>query len=75
MACGRVDGFWEYGLHPWDVAAGLVLVHEAGGLSADLVTQPATVTSTDFILAAPGIAEQLTDLIRSVAPPHVRAAG
>ena len=74
VACGRVDGFWEYGLHPWDVAAGLLLVHEAGGLSADLVTEPATPDSTDFILAAPGIAEQLIDLIRSVAPPHVRAA-
>lgn len=75
VACGRVDGFWEYGLYPWDVAAGLLLVHEAGGLSADLVTQPATVISTDFILAAPGIAEQLIDLIRSAAPPHVRSAG
>ena len=74
VACGRVDGFWEYSLHPWDVAAGLLLVREAGGLSADLVTRPATVTSTDFILAAPGIAEQLIHLIRSVAPPHVRAA-
>lgn len=75
VACGRFDGFWEYGLWPWDVAAGLLLVHEAGGLSADLVSQPATVESTDFILAAPGIAEQLIDLIRSVAPSHVRAAG
>ena len=72
VACGRFDGFWEYGLWPWDVAAGLLLVHEAGGISADLVTRPATVTSTDFILATPGIAEQLIDLIRSIAPPHVR---
>jgi myo-inositol-1(or 4)-monophosphatase len=31
VACGRFDGFWEEGLHPWDVAAGLVLVEEAGG--------------------------------------------
>ena len=74
VACGRFDGFWEYGLLPWDVAAGLLLVDEAGGLSADLVTRPATVTSTDFILAAPGIAEQFISLIRSLAPPHVRAA-
>ncbi len=73
VACGRFDGFWEYGLLPWDVAAGLLLVQEAGGLSADLVTQPATVTSTDFILATPGIAEELFDLIRSIAPVHVRA--
>ena len=75
VACGRFDGFWEYGLLPWDVAAGLVLVHEAGGLSADLTTRPATVTSTDFILAAPGISERFINLIRSLAPPHVRAAG
>jgi len=31
VAAGRYDGFWEYGLHPWDVAAGLLLVREAGG--------------------------------------------
>ena len=31
VACGRYDGFWELGLHPWDVAAGVLLVREAGG--------------------------------------------
>jgi myo-inositol-1(or 4)-monophosphatase len=31
VAAGRLDGFWEYGLKPWDVAAGIVLVREAGG--------------------------------------------
>ncbi|MGH7917041.1 MAG: inositol monophosphatase family protein [Candidatus Binataceae bacterium] len=31
VACGRVDGFWEFGLKPWDVAAGALLVAEAGG--------------------------------------------
>ncbi|HLM03267.1 MAG TPA: inositol monophosphatase family protein [Pyrinomonadaceae bacterium] len=31
VACGRFDGFWEEGLNPWDVAAGLLLIHEAGG--------------------------------------------
>ncbi|MCK5127890.1 MAG: inositol monophosphatase [candidate division Zixibacteria bacterium] len=31
LACGRFDGFWELKLHPWDTAAGLVLVEEAGG--------------------------------------------
>lgn len=30
-ACGRFDGFWEFDLHPWDVAAGTLLVCEAGG--------------------------------------------
>lgn len=31
VACGRFDGFWELGLHPWDTAAGSVIVEEAGG--------------------------------------------
>ncbi|HEV3113775.1 MAG TPA: inositol monophosphatase family protein [Candidatus Binataceae bacterium] len=31
VACGRMDGFWEFGLKPWDIAAGLLLVQEAGG--------------------------------------------
>ena len=34
-ACGRFDAFYEYGLHPWDVAGGTVLVREAGGLVSD----------------------------------------
>ncbi len=35
VACGRLDGFWECGLKPWDVAAGIVLVEEAGGKIAN----------------------------------------
>ena len=34
-ACGRLDGFWELGLKPWDLAAGVLLVREAGGLISD----------------------------------------
>jgi myo-inositol-1(or 4)-monophosphatase len=34
VACGRIDGFWEKGLHPWDTAAGTILVKEAGGVTA-----------------------------------------
>jgi len=35
VACGRFDGFYEYGLNPWDVAAGIILVKEAGGVATD----------------------------------------
>jgi myo-inositol-1(or 4)-monophosphatase len=35
VACGRFDGFWEDGLNPWDVAAGVLLIEEAGGLVTD----------------------------------------
>jgi len=36
VAAGRFDGFWEIGLNPWDIAAGILLVREAGGLVGDL---------------------------------------
>jgi myo-inositol-1(or 4)-monophosphatase len=40
VACGRFDGFWEFGLHPWDTAAGVVLVREAGGVVTNFSGQP-----------------------------------
>ncbi|MBV9576493.1 MAG: inositol monophosphatase [Gammaproteobacteria bacterium] len=36
VACGRLDGFWEMGLHIWDMAAGILLIKEAGGIVCDL---------------------------------------
>jgi myo-inositol-1(or 4)-monophosphatase len=36
VACGRLDFFWEFGLNPWDMAAGLLLVREAGGMCSDM---------------------------------------
>ena len=35
VACGRLDGYWEQGINAWDMAAGCLLVREAGGLVAD----------------------------------------
>ncbi|CDM65811.1 inositol monophosphatase family protein [Pyrinomonas methylaliphatogenes] len=40
VACGRFDGFWEEGLNPWDVAAGVLLVEEAGGRVTDYAGHP-----------------------------------
>ncbi|MBI3934078.1 MAG: inositol monophosphatase [Acidobacteria bacterium] len=40
VACGRLEGFWEFHLHPWDVAAGKLLVAEAGGCVTELSGQP-----------------------------------
>lgn len=36
VACGRLDGYWEFGLSPWDMAAGKLLVEEAGGICRDM---------------------------------------
>jgi len=40
VACGRFDGFWEFGLKPWDTAAGILLVREAGGVATDFAGHP-----------------------------------
>jgi myo-inositol-1(or 4)-monophosphatase len=40
VAAGRLDGFWEFGLSPWDTAAGVLLVEESGGLVSDMHGNP-----------------------------------
>lgn len=40
VACGRLDGFWEFGLNPWDMAAGLLLAREAGGRTSTMKGEP-----------------------------------
>ena len=73
VACGRLDGFWEFYLAPWDVAAGLLLVQEAGGHTADLRAAPASFDSTAFILSNSALGTSLVDLVREAAPEHVRS--
>ena len=36
VACGELDGFWEFNLNPWDIAAGVLIVEEAGGSASDI---------------------------------------
>ncbi|MGH9685408.1 MAG: inositol monophosphatase family protein [Candidatus Acidiferrales bacterium] len=40
VACGRFDAFWEFGLHSWDTAAGILIVREAGGMVTDFAGRP-----------------------------------
>jgi len=40
VACGRLDAFWEFGLNPWDMAAGLLLIEEAGGKYSGMHGEP-----------------------------------
>ncbi len=53
VAAGRLDGFWELGLKPWDIAAGLVLVQEAGGVVSDLHGLPDVLASGNVLAAGP----------------------
>jgi myo-inositol-1(or 4)-monophosphatase len=54
VACGRLDAFWEFGLKPWDMAAGALLVREAGGTVSDMRGAPHGVTSSEHLLADNG---------------------
>lgn len=51
VACGRLDFFWEFGLKPWDQAAGALLVSEAGGTISDMNGQPHSINTSDHVLA------------------------
>jgi myo-inositol-1(or 4)-monophosphatase len=48
VACGRFDGYWELKLHPWDVAAGILVVEEAGGRVSDLSGGPAPASGREI---------------------------
>ena len=64
VAAGRVDGFWERGLSPWDMAAGIVLVREAGGMVSDLADRQ-NMLETGAIATAPDSIH--TQLLRELA--------
>jgi len=54
VACGRLDAFWEFNLNPWDTAAGILLVEEAGGRVTDFAGNPFKLDSRE-ILASNGL--------------------
>ena len=49
VACGRLDGFWEFNLNPWDTAAGVLLVEEAGGQVSDFHGAPFQLHSRETV--------------------------
>ena len=55
VACGRIDGFWEFGLQPWDLAAGALLVQEAGGIVTTPERQDDYLNRGDILAATPAI--------------------
>ena len=72
VAAGRYDGFWEFALAPWDLAAGLLLVREAGGFVSDLAGGQEMMASGDILAANSHLHLPLAALIREAmrAPEH-----
>jgi myo-inositol-1(or 4)-monophosphatase len=48
VACGRFDGYWELKLHAWDVAAGILIVEEAGGRVTDFAGGPPPASGSEI---------------------------
>jgi myo-inositol-1(or 4)-monophosphatase len=67
VADGRLDGYWELGLQPWDVAAGILIVEEAGGRVTDAAGRPVDVDRPE-VVASNG---RIHDEMRSVLEPLV----
>jgi myo-inositol-1(or 4)-monophosphatase len=65
LAAGRYDGFWETGLSPWDMAAGIVLVREAGGFVSDLDGGASMLASGDILAANESLHDSLGRLLRA----------
>jgi myo-inositol-1(or 4)-monophosphatase len=64
VACGRLDAFWELGLSPWDMAAGALLIQEAGGLVGDLRGEEGWMESGDIACATPKVFPGLLEAVR-----------
>jgi len=64
LAAGRFDGFWELKLHPWDVAAGLLLVEEAGGRASDLAGGPPPRSGIELVASNGRIHQAMLEILR-----------
>lgn len=66
VACGRLDAFWEFGLNPWDVAAGILMVREAGGTCSDMLGAPVGVRGPHLLAdnthVHPKLVEQFAEI-------------
>jgi myo-inositol-1(or 4)-monophosphatase len=70
VAAGRLDGFWEFGLSPWDMAAGALLITEAGGLVGDLRGESGYLSTGNIVAGTPKVFVQLLQTLS----PHLTPA-
>jgi len=64
LACGRFDGFWELKLKPWDTAAGLLILREAGGIASRLDGGPYDIHQPDLLASNGLIHAQMVDVLQ-----------
>ena len=72
VAAGRLDGFWEANLQPWDMAAGCLLIREAGGLVGDFGGGENHLKSGNIVTANPKLFAQMQKALAPVTPASLR---
>ncbi len=68
LAAGRIDGFWEFGLNKWDIAAGSLLIQEAGGIVDDMTGRQQFLETGNIIAAPPKVFKAMVKTIQ----PHLK---
>jgi myo-inositol-1(or 4)-monophosphatase len=67
VACGRFEGFWEFGLHSWDTAAGVLLVREAGGTVTQFDGQPYRLGDRELLASNSRVHTEMQSVAASIA--------
>jgi myo-inositol-1(or 4)-monophosphatase len=70
VAAGRFDGFWELGLQPWDIAAGVLLIREAGGVVTDVRGGDSAMKTGNVVGGSLRVHQALLDAIK----PHLNSS-
>jgi myo-inositol-1(or 4)-monophosphatase len=74
VACGRFDGFWELDLAPWDIAAGVLIVREAGGIVTDLEGAAKSISHGSVVAGNPNIHPWLLRTVQGALDDDTRSA-
>lgn len=64
IACGRFEVFYEYGLHPWDIAAGIIILREAGGRISDFSGNEKNLTGDEIVASNGAVYPELLEIVR-----------
>ena len=75
VAAGRLDGYWEHGLKPWDICAGIVLVREAGGFVTDINGGPDVMATCNILAGNEAMSQQLGDCLKQARKPGAEEPG
>jgi len=71
VAAGRLDGFWEFGLSEWDMAAGVLLIKEAGGITTDFRGNDSYLQNGNIIAGTPKIHHAILREIQAFVPENI----